>query len=397
MDSHSGASSSYSHAARDKFDALLALYSRNDSLPPDVRVSFWKLGNTFDTMTDFLDTIDPRGASQLVATVSNQYSASLAVLGGYDNAWFDDFGWWTVATQRARGKACFDAEAKSELGKIMRECWSRFTGNAPYVWDRREPNSFPDCRPVFDGGVWNEYWRGTSAVYPGPKGADPTKNTLEGIQNTVTNAIYLMAAQRIGQTDPVARQAAEKELVFLFKWFDDRHHPLWWQLEPGMALVRERVGHFARRDEPIPPAPGFQTDWAWAGDQGLILGDLSDAMLHPGPISRAQLLGRATQLISGVCTHLTEAGVVQDFTRTGQVPQFDFADYETGAGVFWRNALYVWRTNRDLLSAFTDTRFQQTLRASADAAANSPIKGATIDTLTKETAVLVAASAMLSN
>ena len=47
----------YISAARANFEALTKLYGSNGKLPCDQRVAFWKLGNTFDTMMDFLDII----------------------------------------------------------------------------------------------------------------------------------------------------------------------------------------------------------------------------------------------------------------------------------------------------------------------------------------------------
>ena len=124
------------------------------------------------------------------------------------------------------GKPFFKTEYKNQFREFMSECWKRFTGNAPYVWDRRKPGTYNNCEPAVTGGVWNEYWKGTSSSYPGPKNADPTLRTLEGIQNTVTNTVYLMAAQRLGDTDPNAKAAAERVFAFLLTWFSKKPHPL---------------------------------------------------------------------------------------------------------------------------------------------------------------------------
>ena len=179
----------YRKVAQHKFSQLLSVYSAGNA-------SFWKLGNTFDTMVDFLEVIDGSSAGTVAKLVLQQYTASLSKLGGYNPAWFDDFGWWTVASQRATVSSVFNPDAKKAFAANLSEGWSRFTGNAPYVWDRRKPGTFNNCEPAVTGGVWNEYWKGTSSIYPGPKSGDPTSGTLEGIQNTVTNAVYLMAAQR---------------------------------------------------------------------------------------------------------------------------------------------------------------------------------------------------------
>ena len=60
---------------------------------------FWKLGNSFDTMIDFLDTIDSGSAGEVARMAVTQLQASLGhIKGGFDGAWFDDFGWWSIAT-----------------------------------------------------------------------------------------------------------------------------------------------------------------------------------------------------------------------------------------------------------------------------------------------------------
>jgi hypothetical protein len=219
----------------------------------------------------------------------------------------------------------------------------------------------------------------------------------------VTNALYLMAAHRLGHADPDARQAAQKELHFLFTWFDEKEDPLWWEFDENTALVRERVGHFAKGvrgprcdGPPCWNCAGFQENWAWTGDQGLILGDINDALLDLAPGFRAPFLIRAKQLLSGVRQHLVDgSGVVQSYTTTGCIPDGDEPDYQTGPGVFWRNVLYVWKTNPDLRTFLASQEYQAMVRASANAAAKAPTDGQPIETLTNHTAVLVAATAML--
>jgi hypothetical protein len=389
MSSKPTSTNDYGSAAREKFEALKKAYASNDT---GQQVAFWKLGNSFDTMIDFLDTIDDSSAHDVAQMAVTQLDASLKhIKGGYDGAWFDDFGWWSVATQRALQKSFFKPDAE-QIQNILNQCWPRFTNNAPFVWQRHKPGTFEDYGPVVDGGVWNAYWEGTPDTYPGPKNGDPSNGGLIGIQNTVTNALYLMAAHRLGHTDPVAWEAAQMELKFLLTWFDEKEYSLWWQFDANTALVRERVGYFAN----VVPALGFQEDWAWTGDQGLILGDLSDAMLHLEPGFRGPLLARAKQLLSGVRQHLVDgSGVVQSYTTTGYVPDGDDGDYQTGPGVFWRNALYVWKTNPDLRTFLASQEYKAMVQVNADAAANAPTDGESIETLTNQTAVLVAATAML--
>lgn len=86
------AANSYRDAARRNFEALRKLYNTNDDLDCQSAVSFWRLGNAFDTMIDYLDVIDHTGAPDIQKMVRNQFNASAMCLGGLDKAWFDDFG-----------------------------------------------------------------------------------------------------------------------------------------------------------------------------------------------------------------------------------------------------------------------------------------------------------------
>jgi len=110
--------------------------------------------------------------------------------------WFDDYGWWTIATGRAAEKTFFTESKQKQLGDIASDCWSKFTKHAPHVWERRAKDRFSDCAPAVPRGVWNGYWEGTNQEqWRGPVEGDPNSGTLLGIQNTVTNAVYPLSAQ----------------------------------------------------------------------------------------------------------------------------------------------------------------------------------------------------------
>ena len=381
---------SYRGAATRNFEALAEQYN-SGTYPECQGAAFWKLGNTFDTMIDYLDVVDPGNAKSVESIVKTQFTTSLKCLGGLANAWFDDFGWWTVATQRALQRNYFNT---ATFKTIHDECWRQFTENAPFVWQRRTTRQFDAYGPLVNGGVWNAYWIGTSPNFPGPKNGDPANKELIGIQNTVTNALYLMSAQR----DPDSRPAAESEFQFLLTWLTrDLHVPsLWWSLGPNAGLVRERVSAFADGKPASGEEPhGFETNWAWTGDQGLMLGNLSDA-IRLQPSHSGLLLSLAKSVIAGARQMLFRDGEVKSYTKTGWVPDGDEGDYQTGPGVFWRNVLYAWATNSNLRTFLAQLDYQNMLRASADAVVNEPTTNQSLETLTNRTAVLVAATALLT-
>jgi hypothetical protein len=303
----------YKTAATKNFNALMQLYG--SASPP---ASFWKLANTFHTMMDYAGTVYPPVARQVAQAGITQFNNSVG--SGVEAWWFDDLGWWTVAAQRALN--FFGSNPPQQLLAIRDKCWAQFSGNAPFVWERRKPGTFDECQPAVAGGVWQVYWLGTPENWKGPRG-DPTGG-VNGDQNTVTNSLYLMAAKRGGYIEP-----AKKELTFLETWFNDTKTPLWWQIDAGAGLVRERVGHFANGSI----TPKYQDDWFWAGDQGLMLGNLSDAAVGGNP----NALSRVQHLLAGVTQRLVDSstGVLRNWSTTGHVPgngSPDYDDYETRIG-----------------------------------------------------------------
>jgi hypothetical protein len=383
----------YSQEAITKFGALMGSYAA-PLVEHDPR-SYWKFANSFDTMLDFLIFVKHDDAPEVAKMVNTQYAASLKAIKGYHNAWFDDLGWWTIAANRAEEQDFFpDIQTFSE---IVTNCWSRFTGNAPFVWERHAQGTFPNCQPAVDHGVWNGYWAGTDEKWKGPKSGDPTNPGLEGIQNTVTNCVYLIAAQRLAAKDPKdpnPKVAATNEYTFLSTWFSEQPNPLWWPGSfEGRSLVRERVSHFSNGDE----TPDFQLNWAWTGDQGLMLGALVDRIRLMGvsPTEGADLLERATQIVLGVEDGLADPDnlLLRSYTTTGSPP--DSENYDTGKGVFWRYLLHAWVFNSDLQTVINQQDYKDFLTANADDAANRPSTGQTFDQLTNDLSVLVAASYIL--
>lgn len=376
--STSAAVAGYRSAAQTRFQLLMQAY--ND--PGD---SYWRLGHAFDTVIDYLDTIDASGAGGVAEVVLRQYAETLK--GSYDWEWFDDFGWWAIAMQRAMERPFF-GKYRPSFVEILAACWNAPTGmngKAPYTWERRAPGTYSTYRPAVEGGVWNMYWPGTDGTrFPGPTG-DPATDSLAAIQNTVVNGLYLVIAQRLGRTNQDAAAAANREWDFLMQWFNTSDRPLWWQRSPGAALVHERVSHFADGSK----SPFYVEDFAWTGDQGLILGGLTDRMsLVGGGPGYTALLARTKELLAGVQGYLVSDGQLQPWTGPGGAE-----DYKTGPAVFWRYLLHAFRNNADLRAFLQGAAYQQLVRVNADAVKETP-SGQDVISLTNDLAVLVVAAAM---
>ena len=236
--------------------------------------------------------------------------------------------------------------------------------------------------------MWNSYRTGTSEEHRGPQATPdplpaeppPWKRTLDGIQNTVTNALYLISAQRMAD-----KTRAEAEFNFLDNW----RTKLSWYHPPGTdVLIRARVMHFKNGKL----APGFQPTWAWSGDQGLIIAGLVGAQ-KPG------FKDRISELLKGAYLDLVDKNNLllsySSASENRNVPQNDTEDYDTGTGVFWCNVRYAWNTNvvTDLLRPYL-----LWVKQNADAVKpGEPGDGELvrkITTLTNQIAVLVAAVKM---
>jgi hypothetical protein len=382
----------YRQAAKDKFAYIQKHMSDFGG---------WKLGNSLDTMIDYLANVDHSDADSFGEAAKTQCKDWIYP-GNPTWTWFDDFGWFVISTDRASRQSFFSSNVQKEFCGFSQECWKRFTERAPCTWclRTRDPDCFKDYGPAVAGGVWNTYWKWTPDDYPGDKEGDPSLGALPGIQNTVTNALYLICAQRRGDTD-----AAGNEWSFLNAWLSSQQQPnLWWPQNNGGALVRERVSRVANGKT----NPGFQEDWAWTGDQGLILGGLVDRIAKGQDAANARTQAKA--LLTGARLSLVDnGGILQPCTATGTPPHPvgkppDVDDYRTGTGVFWRYLLQAWNLkDPDLCGFLASADFKSFVETNAKAAMADPTKSQIAmspalmaDMLSNQIAALVAAIVMLA-
>jgi len=362
----------------------------------------WKLGNSLDTMIDYLANVDSSDAESFGKGAKTLCKAWIDVRETNPYwTWFDDYGWFVISTDRASGQSFFSDDLRGGFCLISAACWKRFK-NAQYTWERRnrDPDCFKDYGPAVPGGVWNTYWKKTA--YPGDTEGDPTLGALPGIQNTVTNALYLIGAQRRGDS------AADVEWSFLDAWLSSQQEPnLRWLQKEGAALVRERVSRVANGKT----NPGFEKEWAWTGDQGLILGGLVGRISEGQDAANARTQAKA--LLTGVRLSLVDAqGELLPFTTSGTPPHAvdkppDRLDYRTGTGVFWRYLLQAWNLKDPDLHVFlASADFKNFVETNAKAAMADPRKktkgdiaippAEIADILSNQIAALVAAIVMLA-
>jgi hypothetical protein len=383
---------------------------------------YWHLGHSFDTIIDYFAYVDKTEAAAFSPTAQAAYKRTLG-----SACLYDDFGWWGIAALKAaRSKLFSDADVQT-FTNISNDCWAMMHDNAPNVWANNKDNpDFKPLEPRIPGGVWNTDWSrpdGCGNLHKAPDfsstcwpGFDKHPFNLEGIQNTVTNGLYLVLALRLHQAtkditkDTVYRDAAKLEYDFLNQWLklgspSDPSLPssdislLLKLREPQgyytYGLVRERVATYTNGLHVC----GYESGLVWSGDQGLIVGAMIDRMIvePDDDNSNSDACKYAVAILLGVVdvTNRESAGIVIPWIKgNGGDPE----DYSTGPGVFMRYLLYADQTNESLIRSHTRTpAYQSLISANATQALKQKEIGGDLTSLTNALAILVAAIVMSKN
>ncbi|HKP54460.1 MAG TPA: hypothetical protein VJ183_17630 [Chloroflexia bacterium] len=309
--------------------------------------TYWQLGHSFDTIIDYF-VLNPPAASGFGTIAVTAYNRST------NNAcWYDDYGWWGIAALKASQHPELFPNV-SFFKALSDSCWKMMDDNATKVWQNNGNNpAFKVLQPRFDGGVWNCDWtrpngcggKGTPPNIPPNCGNGGQGGNLPGIQNTVTNGLYLVLGSRLGHSE-----SALREYDFLSNWFNvsEPDDALLNRFDGG-AVVRERVGTYASQsDGSYLCVCGYQSELAWAGDQGIILGGLVDRLnlIGRNNPNYQGILQLAKDIASGVMIKSrSNDGILQAWV-TGQGG--DPGDYDTGVGAYMRYLLYAYQSNIDM-------------------------------------------------
>jgi hypothetical protein len=370
----------YRDAALHQFSRLQPIFARNGN--------FWRLGNAFDTTIDYFGFIDGGEAKAFAGSALDRYEKT-------KGDWFDDFGWWGIAALKASQRPNLFPGFVGRFRDVANGAWRTMADNAPKVWVKADQAKYADYAPRFEGGVWNAYW--TDDCNP----IDPC-NALQGIQNTVTNGLFLILAARLGCSGRAdCQQAANRQYGFLRPWFEAKSPPdaLLAPCPGGGegAFVRERVSAYGSGA----PAHAYRPSLAWSGDQGLIVSGLIDRTILE-PKAYAETVPLARTILRGAREYLTDSGgIVQPWRERDGLgaPGGDADDYMTGPGVFMRTLLYAYRANPDLKTFLKQAGYLDIVRANAEKALEPPDVGADDDRalilLTNNLATLTAAVVML--
>ena len=373
---------------------------------------YWKLGNAFDSLTDYMRWWGGPDIG-LAKTVYDRY-ITLTAPGPTDpkpsDCWYDDYGWWGIASAKAYDPAYdffFTGEYKAKFQAIAKSCWKTFnegkpgstTGwnykGAPNAWTNRD-NGHPDTNywdlkanwatPRFDKGVGSGLhgvWqyeifhekRLNECSYYNP--CDPKNVPLGPFQLTVVNALYFLLALRLYN---VAQQPVKQSILdewgFFRAWFSNSLGVNSLLLSfgdtsvPPALLVRERVTTYAEIDGEYPLVKqwGGKLGACWNGDQGLMIAALVEFLqAFPDP----SVADTAVSILKGVLTQLTQNQILQPYIGG----MGDWEDYKSGVGTFARCLLYAYSQPNSPLKAPVDKNVDDirgVLLASANDACKNP-------------------------
>ncbi len=357
----------YVAKARENFDTLFEAFKTYSA-------NGWRVGNVFDTMTDYLFRVPD--AEKSPGYVAN-WALSRWRCSDVQNSmcWYDDYGWWGIASAKAflDPYASIFGPVRSEFQDIATECWNviqngkphkRFTyRGAPNVWANREdpgyftsPNTW--AQPRFSDkvrGVWQyEMFKDKRPSCPecgpcdrqekecsfiNPSDPNTASPSLGPFQLTVMNGLYFVLALRLRGLVTGIEKAFEDEREWLQYWFSeptDQDHKLLWNGDSNSVLVRERVSTYGFLKNGWPMVQGYLPEAAWCGDQGLILGGFLDYLQVHSSDPVAQSL--PTKIMNGVFSRMVNAQKVV-LPMTQAMNGKDDPDYNCGSGVFWRYLL----------------------------------------------------------
>jgi hypothetical protein len=247
------------------------LKTGEDSLP-NVSYGFWHAGNTLDTFMDYLGRARPVGYQQTATTLGDQAVKIFVQVTKVDPtqyglnqpiptvAWWDDYGWWGIAFLKVHFLT-----NDSKYLHAAQVCWYFMKGGG---------RQYPVTSPGEKGGTWNH---------------DPNSG---GIQNVITNALFLTLSARlynVTRSTPYVNEAIAQYLWFVY------------QLNNGAKVVIP--GPF--QAWLIHQLPLGDQQHFWTGDQGALLGGLSslrDSVLSSNPPLAKELDPMCDALSQGMIT-----------------------------------------------------------------------------------------------
>ncbi len=331
-------------------DVLTYILAQLSAKKPDESTRWWIQAEVLASVADFWANFrtDPNPAltdlcGKILDHAKGNYVAKIHSK-DVDQVWFDDYGWWGLAFAKLAGfgkdqlKGLVDP---NELTKMAVDC-AKANAVGKSVWAKATPEQRKDSEfarrgpPAVtvstpDGAGYPGLWNATYEMLQFTIAKEWDTN-LAAIQNTVTNANYLLLCLRLaelhgeGDDGPWTREAKLGA-----SWFHD------WITKGYLrtnGLICERV----------PSMPDFQPEGYWAGDQGIWLAVLS-AVWGKESALRASLQDYLAKLFQNLPMDSDGKRPLNDAELPGAGS--DSTDYATGREVLLRHlaeALVTFKT-----------------------------------------------------
>lgn len=233
---------------------------------------FWKRGNTFDACLVFADAAiekwpnDPE-ILQIQRDIKTMLEENLVFFNRFDpgGLWADDFGWWGLQALNARKHLL-----KMGENDLAEKFWKLSTD---LCWEYKKNTAYdhtPDALPVPHGC----------------RNGDANGQSL-GVKNTVTNVLLFLLSSRIYRVALAENLSdsdkyldmAYRQWVWFDKWFQLEEFEYLKNISKTAALVQERpMAEFEGSGYTEKIHPPWAEGWVWTGDQGMLVGALSDML-----------------------------------------------------------------------------------------------------------------------
>ncbi len=350
---------SYLTCAQEIADKITDQSTWNNYIAPEL--NFWRIANAFTTLIDFF------AITQQANLFIGQSTHDAFQGKNRPGWWYDDYSWWIIALLRAARYTQYVGYNETEWLGFAQDCWNNMEP-ATQVWANADKQIFARAQPRFDGGCWNHDF----VQYE----CDPLYSTDRwpacGIQNTVTNAQYLVATARLSLDADAKRQYG-----WLRNWFFDPSlsddQKLLVNYDAYTSLVRERVSTFAQApDGTYPPTLNYDKDRRWTGDQGILAGAMLE-MVSLDPPGQSEYYAIARSVLGGVRTRLIGNGqILLPWMPANSFDSTYGIDYSTGIGVFMRYVLYLYSSNDPVIKSYISSDlYKSFIQANADAVCQS--------------------------
>lgn len=233
---------------------------------------FWKRGNTFDACLVFVDACLeqwPNDAEILAMqkAVKSMLEENLVFFNKFDpgSLWADDFGWWGLQALNARKHLLKMGETA-----LAEKFWKLSTD---LCWEYKKKTAYDHSTDAIP-------------VPHGCRNGDANGQSL-GVKNTVTNVLLFLLSSRIYRVTVAENRGdnekyldmAWRQWVWFEEWFKLEEYEYLKSISKTSALVQERpmatIEGSGYQEIVHPP---WAEGWVWTGDQGMLVGALTDML-----------------------------------------------------------------------------------------------------------------------